>query len=65
MDANIMPVLFWEGGCFMTFRTLNCFYFEKARKDETNPPWALGKYCMKGLPLCIPVEIKAEVEIIG
>ena len=29
--------------------TLYCFYFEKARKDKTNQPWALDKYCMKGL----------------
>ncbi len=45
--------------------TLYCFYFEKARKDETNQSWALNKYCMKGLPLGIPVEIEAEIESIG
>ena len=28
------------------------FYFEKARKDKTNQPWALDKYCMKGLFWC-------------
>ncbi len=28
---------------------LYCFYFNKAREDETNQPWAVDKYCMKGL----------------
>ncbi len=28
------------------------FYFNKAREDETNQPWALDKYCMKGLGWC-------------
>lgn len=32
--------------------TLYGFYFHKARKDGTNQPWALDKYCMKGLGWC-------------
>lgn len=28
---------------------LYCFYFCKAREDQTNQPWALDVYCMKGL----------------
>jgi hypothetical protein len=29
--------------------TLYCFYYEKARHDKTNRPWALDSYCIKGL----------------
>ena len=28
---------------------LYCFYYDKARQDETNQPWALDSYCIKGL----------------
>lgn len=28
---------------------LYCFYFDKARVDETNQPWCNDRYCMKGL----------------
>jgi hypothetical protein len=34
---------------FADMWTLYSFYYAKARHDKTNQPWAVDRYCMKGL----------------